>query len=151
MAGEPKHTVDYQTCIARGDPWQFTQPSKNDGVSGWKLKLRQLRCRYGGDQGPCMCFNAADRYTCVVTAASPAAPTGLGWQADLANTDYAASTSGKKEKKARKSKTAKSHRHHHHPQPGGVICACCTDTTGKICFNVEAPYPLSTPCIQNSS
>jgi len=134
IAGEPKYTINCQDCLARGDGWQFTEPSANDGVSGFKLWLRKMRCRFGQSAGPCMCFNAQDRQTCEYAAYSPGAPSGLTWQADIANTDMnKANPPGPISPGA--------------PPPiKGDVCACCTDTKGTQCFDVRSVNPLNTPC-----
>jgi len=127
LAKEPKHPVNYSQCTARGEAWSWTEPSSNDGVSGWRLKLRQLRCRFGGDNGPCVCQNEQDRYNCLIAAYSPGAPDGLSWQSDLANEEIAPSPTS----------------------PPGYVCACCTDAKGTQCYDVANPNPLSNPCYPN--
>ena len=139
MANEPRYTINCQNCNNRGGGWEFREPSLQDGVSGWRLKLRQLRCRFGQKEGPCMCANSQSRATCLKVAEDPRAPQKphkLAWQADVANMDFDKYNPPKKS-----------------PDDPPIIpwdiCACCTARDpgpGVRCYDVTVTDPLTYPC-----
>jgi len=132
LAQEPKQSATFQECTSRGSLWYYAMPSASDGVSGWRLKLRQLRCQAGGDSGPCSCVSPEMTHKCIQTAFSPGAPPGLAWQYLKANQYTAPSPASSPS-----------------TVPTGDVCACCTNASSTVdqqCFDVLEPDPLSHPC-----
>jgi hypothetical protein len=122
LAGEPKKTVSCSECVGRGTGWNYTEPSVADGVKGFKLWLRKMRCRYNTTSGSCMCYNDNDRFTCQTAAADSRAPKNLQWQPDIANRVGTNTVSAD-------------------------VCACCTDVKGSMCYDVRETDPLLHPCV----
>jgi hypothetical protein len=129
LAGEPKYPINCQDCLKRGDEWQFTEPSENDGVTGWKLWLRKMRCRFGQSAGPCMCFAPQQRKLCALTAAEPNAPKNLKWQPNISNMDLIKYNPNKSNFGTE-----------------ADVCACCTSEKGDQCFDLATATPLGNPC-----
>lgn len=136
LAKEPNYPINCQDCLNRGTGWQFTIPSVNDGVTGFTLWLRKMRCQFGG---ACMCYNAADRETCQHTSIDPRVPKGLQWQTQIANTDL------------NKLHPASSPSPSSSPQGFGNVCACCTSPKGNTCFDTRASDPPTRPCVSSFS
>lgn len=129
LAGEPKFSINCADCLKRGEGWQFTEPSANDGVTGWKLWLRKIRCRFGQSAGPCMCFAPQLRKLCALTAADPKAPKNLKWQSTISNMDL-----------------IKYHPNTTEFTTSADVCACCTSDKGDKCFDLGTANPLGNAC-----
>lgn len=133
VAKEPKKPISCQQCYDRGPGWRYVMPAEEDGVSGFRLWLRKVRCRMGGDAGPCMCTNPDDIDACAKVSFDPAAPKNLQWQFDIANTYMDTPPSPSPSPQNLKAQS-------------DAVCACCTAPEGGKCFNVRVDDPLEFPC-----
>jgi len=74
--------VNKDQCLKRGGDWRFVMPPKE---SGFKNVVQRLRCKYGGIDGPCLCYNQTLTNKCAALSTDPNAPKGVHWDDNRAN------------------------------------------------------------------